>query len=118
MSRWGGRKVAKLVELTLATRGRECWLCELDGADSADHEPPRSELVAAGVPDPDALVYLYPAHLICNQRRLARPVTPELQADLRRRRLADIAELAASADLSPVLAARRPVLLTRHADPA
>lgn len=46
-----------------------CHLCGLPGADTVDHDPPRKYLVAAGVPDPDAIEYLRPAHLKCNQRR-------------------------------------------------
>jgi hypothetical protein len=77
-----------LIDLTLATKGRTCHLCGLPGADSADHDPPRSVLVRAGVPDPDAPGYLWPAHWSpCNNRRKARPVTPDLRAELRAARL-------------------------------
>lgn len=87
MSRWGGRRAQLLVASVLATRGRVCWLCGLEGADSADHDPPRSELLAAGVLDPDRLEYLNPAHLLCSQWRGVRPVTAALRAELRGRRL-------------------------------
>lgn len=100
MSAWSGRKVPRLVRLTLHTKGRVCWLCGLPGADSADHNPPRSVLVRRGVPDPDALVYLQPAHLVCNQRRRTRKVTPALRIELRTRRLADLGMTQASAPRS------------------
>jgi hypothetical protein len=80
--------VRQLIDLTLATKGTVCHLCGLPGADSADHDPPRSVLVRAGVLDPDLPTYLHPAHWTpCNNRRKARPVTPELRAELRAERL-------------------------------
>ena len=80
---WGGRHAQSRVQATLTSKGRTCHLCELGGANSADHNPPRSELIRAGVPDPDALRFLFPAHLLCNVLRKARPITPELRAELR-----------------------------------
>lgn len=70
-------------------------------ADSPDHDPPREDLIRAGVPDPDALVYLWPSHWICNVRRGRRPITPELLATLRRQYLADQTRAAAALALSP-----------------
>lgn len=88
MSGWSGRKVPRLVALTLASKGTTCHICGLPGADSADHDPPRSVLLAAGMPDPDHPRYLWPAHRYpCNVRRKARPLTPELQQMLRLARL-------------------------------
>ena len=98
---WSGRIVRRLVDLTLANKGRTCHLCGLPGADSADHNPPRSELLRLGVPDPDHQVYLFPSHRLCNVRRQARPITPELRAELHRRRLVDVALAEAAAARSP-----------------
>lgn len=93
MSEWGGRKVAQLVALTLGTKGSVCHLCGLEGADSADHNPPRSVLVASGVANPDDPGYLFPAHRRpCNHSRGARPITDELRAELRAKRLAFVDE--------------------------
>lgn len=89
MTGWAGRKVRRLVDLTLRTKGTTCHLCELPGADSADHEPPRSVLLIRGVPDPDDPDYLFPSHLLCNIRRKARPITDQLRTELRAARLAD-----------------------------
>lgn len=89
MSEWAGRRVRKIVDHVLRVKGTTCHLCGLDGADSADHDPPRSVLVRLGVKDPDALVYLHPAHrLPCNVERRARPITNELKAELLARYLA------------------------------
>lgn len=83
---WSGRRVRRLVNATLAWKGRTCHLCGEPGANSADHDPPRSVLLARGVPNPDDVgLYLWPAHKVCNLRRQKRPVTPELKAELRRR---------------------------------
>lgn len=79
---WGGRKAIRLVAATLASKGDVCHLCLEPGADSADHNPPRSVLLREGVADPDALRFLFPAHLRCNIIRKARPVTTELRAEL------------------------------------
>ena len=88
VSGWSGRKVPRLVALTLQTRGTTCHICGLSGADSADHDPPRSVLIAAGMPDPDDPRYLWPAHRYpCNVRRKARAITPELQSMMRQARL-------------------------------
>lgn len=84
---WGGRRAQTLVQATLTAKGRTCHLCELGGANSADHQPPRSVLIQAGVQDPDALRFLFPAHLSCNIDRKARPITDELRAELRERML-------------------------------
>jgi hypothetical protein len=94
MRKWAGPKVRQLIDYTLATKGTTCHLCGLPGADSADHDPPRSVLVRAGVPDPDAPAYLYPAHWSpCNNNRKAQPITPELRAELRTARLELLGEL-------------------------
>lgn len=102
---WGGRRAAELTAATIATKGSLCHLCGLDGATSADHDPPRRDLIARGVLDPDLLEFLFPAHLLCNQRRGLRPVTDELRAELRARRLE---ELETVGRLSPLLEQRRP----------
>jgi len=114
MSKWGGRKVRRLTVLVLANKGTVCHLCGGPGADSPDHDPPRSVLVARGVPDPDALAYLWPAHLLCNQIRRDRPLTPALLAEVRARRAVLLARRAARADLSPRFAARRPGFSRGH----
>ena len=110
MRRWGGRESTRLVALTLATKGTACLLCGLGGADSADHDPPRSALLRMGVPNPDLPEWLWPAHLSCNKRRRARPITEQLTTELREARLADLglADDPTTARLSPALAARRP----------
>lgn len=105
MSSWSGRRATELTAACLTMKGRLCHLCLLDGANSADHDPPRQDLIELGVPDPDDLAYLFPAHLKCNQRRQRRPVTDQLRAELRARRLAD---LETGARLSSSLEARRP----------
>jgi hypothetical protein len=106
MSRWGGRKVRQLALLVVEVKGSECWLCGLPGADSPDHDPPRSVLVRAGVPDPDDLAYLNPAHYLCNLWRSDRPVDDGLRQELRARRLALLDD--DDTPLSPVIARRRP----------
>lgn len=85
---WGGRRAQRLVQATLSSKGRTCHLCELGGANSADHNPPRSALIRAGIQDPDALRFLFPAHLLCNVKRKDRPITDELRAELRAMMLA------------------------------
>lgn len=85
---WSGRYSQRRVAATLAAKGTVCHLCKLRGATSADHNPPRSALIRAGVPDPDALRFLFPAHLSCNIWRKDRPLTDELRAELRARLLA------------------------------
>lgn len=84
---WGGRRAQRLVTATLTAKGRTCHLCELGGANSADHEPPRSVLIRAGIQDPDALRFLFPSHLACNIFRNAKPITAELRAACRERML-------------------------------
>lgn len=111
---WSGRRVTRLVAYVLHTKGRRCHLCGYDGATSADHEPPRSELIASGVLDPDHPDYLFPAHLKCNVRRGTRALTPELRLELRTRYERDVAIASASADLSPRFARRRALLLSNH----
>lgn len=110
MKRWGGRHSTRLVAHTLASKGTTCHLCGLPGADSADHDPPRSRLLALGVLDPDLPEWLWPAHLSCNKRRKARPIDADLRAELHEARLADLglAPDPTAARLSPALAARRP----------
>lgn len=80
----------RLAALVVATKGSTCHLCELEGADSPDHNPPRQDLIDAGVHYPDQLAYLWPAHRLCNVRRKRRPITDELKAELRARRLEDL----------------------------
>ena len=82
--------VRRLTTATLESKGTTCHLCELEGADSADHNPPRADLLAAGVLYPDQLAYLWPAHRLCNIRRKRRPITLELRYELRARRLEDL----------------------------
>lgn len=79
---WGGRRAQTLVAAVLANKGDLCHLCLEPGADSADHDPPRSVLIREGVTDPDALRFLKPAHLRCNLLRKARPVDDRLRAEL------------------------------------
>ncbi|WP_129181052.1 hypothetical protein [Aeromicrobium fastidiosum] len=110
-----------LVDACLALKGRTCHLCGLPGADSADHEPPRSTLLEAGVLNPDDLRFLFPSHrLPCNVSRGKRPITAELRVELRAKREAMIARHAARANLSPRFAARRPSSLRAggHGSPA
>lgn len=90
MRTWGGRRAQRLVVATLTSKGRVCHLCNLGGANSADHEPPRSALVRAGIQDPDAQRFLYPAHLDCNIRRSDRPLTDDLRAELRAAKLRSV----------------------------
>jgi hypothetical protein len=85
---WGGRRAQQLTQAVLTTKGFTCHLCGLPGATSADHDPPRSVLLRAGVPNPDQLQYLHPSHLLCNLHRKARPITDELRAECRARFLA------------------------------
>jgi hypothetical protein len=82
--------VAELTTAVLATKGTTCHLCGLPGSDSPDHDPPRHDLLARGVGDPDQLRYLWPAHRLCNVRRKRRPITAELKAELLARRLTDL----------------------------
>ncbi|ANA87604.1 polynucleotide kinase [Gordonia phage Jeanie] len=63
MSKWGGRRAARLRAATLEAYGTTCHLCGRPGADSADHLIPRA------LGGPDTLDNLRPAHLACNQRR-------------------------------------------------
>lgn len=83
---WGGPRAQRLVAAVLSMKGRTCHLCGMDGADSADHNPPRSVLIRLGVTDPDAMRFLFPAHVRCNILRKARPITVQLQAELARAR--------------------------------
>ena len=120
VKRWGGRESTRLVAYTLATKGTVCHLCASGhpddpdpvghGADSADHEPPRVQLLRLGVANPDDPRYLVPAHLRCNLRRKDRPLTPELRVKLREARMTDLGltATASAVRLSPALAARRP----------
>jgi hypothetical protein len=81
---WGGTYAKRLVTAVLTNKGTTCHLCDGDGADSADHNPPRSVLIRAGVPNPDAMRYLFPVHWRpCNNYRKDRPVTDELRAECR-----------------------------------
>lgn len=105
----GSRRWRRLVATTLANKGTVCHLCGMGGATSADHDPPRQELVRRGVPDPDDLRFLNPAHLVCNHRRGTQPLTPELRAHLRALRLADLGLGPTPTGLSPRFTKRRPV---------
>lgn len=109
-SSWSGRKVGRLRALTLQTKGTTCHLCGLPGADSPDHDPPRSVLVASGCLDPDDLRFLFPAHLTCSQLRGTRQISPELKAECRTDRLRR--EGKTTAQLSPRFARRRAERLT------
>jgi 5-methylcytosine-specific restriction endonuclease McrA len=60
---WGGRKAQALTAHCLATKGRICHLCGLEGADTADHIIPRSK------GGPDVPENLEPAHTACNRAR-------------------------------------------------
>lgn len=62
--KWGGRKAQQYVRATLATYGTVCWLCGLQGANSADHIIPRSK--GGAVYD---LLNLGPSHRRCNESR-------------------------------------------------
>lgn len=84
--KWAGARVRRLVDATLAAKGRTCHLCGLPGANSADHNPTRSDLIRAGI-YPDAMRFLFPSHLACNIERNARPITDELRGELRANRL-------------------------------
>lgn len=90
MKAWGGRHAQRLVVAVLTAKGRTCHLCGYDGANSADHNPPRDDLIRAGVQDPDAMRFLFPAHLVCNLRRNKRLLTDDLRAELRARMLDSI----------------------------
>lgn len=76
---WGGRYSQRVTAACLAEYGDTCHLCLLPGATTADHLIPRS---AGGLDD---LTNLRPAHHRCNSRRNARPLTPALLAEFRRR---------------------------------
>jgi len=109
---WAGRHAQRLTALVLLTKGNVCHLCDQVGADSADHNPPRSVLIASGVADPDDLAYLFPAHRYpCNVKRKAREITEQLRDELREARRRHLQRLDASTRLSPSLARRRPTLL-------
>lgn len=115
MNGWGGRRAQRLVAATLTDKGRICWLCGLEGADSADHDPPRSVLIASGVPNPDHPDYLHPVHYLpCNALRGARTVTAELRDECRAARLAALGLVDTAVPLSPRFAARRPFFPTRE----
>lgn len=108
MRRWGGRLARRLVAETLRRKGSICHLCGLPGADTADHDPPRSVLRSAGVPNPDDLRYLWPAHhRPCNQLRGARPLTPALRVECRAAMLAALGT-APAPGLSARFASRQP----------
>lgn len=108
MSRWGGRRVRALILMTIAAKGTVCHLCGLDGATSADHDPPRTVLLGQGVANPDHPDYLWPAHLLCNQVRGARPLSDSLREECRVKMLAALGRVPAPVALSPSFAARRP----------
>lgn len=117
MKAWAGRRVARIVRNVLHTKGTTCHLCGLPGADSADHDPPRSVLIDQGVVDPDAMKYLKPCHRIpCNVGRGARPITDELRAEMRAKRLRYIGAPDPTTSLSSRFADRRP-RFSPHATP-
>ena len=107
---WGGARSRRLVRLCLAVKGTTCHLCGEPGADSADHDPPRSQLIRLGVPDPDLIEWLWPAHLACNLWRRDRLLDDALLAEAREARAARMgrAPNATDARRSPALSARRP----------
>ncbi len=63
MTRWGGRKVAELRDLVIATYGDVCCLCGERGSNTVEHVVPRSR---GGSDDIDNL---RPAHKSCNSSR-------------------------------------------------
>lgn len=82
--------MATLTAALLVRKGTVCHLCGYPGATSADHDPPRSVLLELGVANPDHVDrYLWPSHLVCNQRRRTRRLTDQLKSELRRRYEAD-----------------------------
>lgn len=85
---WGGRRAQRITLAVLTAKGRTCHLCGLGGANSADHEPPRSVLIRAGITTPDALRFLFPSHLVCNIHRKAQPITDQLRAECRAKMMA------------------------------
>lgn len=102
--RWGGRWTRDLTAVVLYHKGTTCHLCGLPGADSIDHDPPRSVLIARGVLDPDAMGYLFPSHWRpCNNRRRDHDITDALRAECRRLRLASLGLVD---DVVPNLSAR------------
>jgi 5-methylcytosine-specific restriction endonuclease McrA len=65
---WGGRYVAQVRALVLATYGDGCVHCGGPGARSIEHVHPRS------MGGTDALSNLRPAHLACNMARGTQPM--------------------------------------------
>lgn len=106
---WGGHLTRKLTPIVLFHKGDTCHLCGLPGADSPDHDPPRSTLIRMGVPDPDHLDYLWPAHFRpCNNLRRNRDITDDLKAECRTARLASLGLDTPTPNLSPRFQRRRP----------
>lgn len=60
---WRGRYSTGRKRHVLALKGRTCWLCGIDGADTVDHVIPRSR---CGDDTDDNLM---PAHRVCNVAR-------------------------------------------------
>lgn len=87
---WGGSYSQRLCAAVIAAKGDVCWLCGMAGATSADHNPPRSKLIALGIANPDAMRFLFPAHVRCNVLRRARPVTDKLRAELAKARAGQV----------------------------
>lgn len=67
---WGGRKLARMRALVLATYGTTCHLCEQPGADTIDHLVPACEAPHLEF----ELRNMRPAHGSCNYARGARPL--------------------------------------------
>jgi len=63
---WGGRPTVRFRQAVLLMHGTVCHLCGEDGADSADHDPPRKYLDQSLWYDP---AYGRPAHRRCNVER-------------------------------------------------
>lgn len=61
---WGGRYARRMTAATLARWGRDCHLCRLPGATTADHLTPRSKGGNDSIED-----NLRPAHFSCNVAR-------------------------------------------------
>ena len=78
---WGGRRVAELRCLVIATYGLDCWICQQPIDLRHRHPNPASfsidHVVRRVAGGPDAIQNLRPAHLGCNcGRGTARPDRP------------------------------------------
>lgn len=77
----GASRWQRLVAAVLVTVGR---LRRRETADAADRNPSGPAPTGPGVTNSEALRLLFPAHLRCDLRRQARPVTERLHAELAR----------------------------------